>query len=488
MPFSLPKEVKSTLEALEKTGFEAYLVGGCTRDLLLNKKPKDWDITTNAKPEEIINLFPKTFYENNFGTVTVVFEESKDETLKNIEITPYRKEGKYSDKRHPDSISFSASLEEDLSRRDFTINALAYNPSKGQVIDLYKGQEDIKDKIIRTVGIADSRFEEDALRLIRSVRLATELDFTIEEETKVSIQNKAYLIKDIAIERIRDEIVKIVMSKKPIDGFYLLEETGLLQYILPEFREGIGMEQNEAHSFHVWEHTLKTMQHSADKDWPLHVRLGALFHDVGKPKTREWSEKKNNWTFYGHDVVGAKITKRAMERLKFSREMIEIVTKLVRYHLFFSDVDKITMSAVRRIVRNMGKDYIWDLMKVRACDRIGTGRPKETPYRLRKYEAMIEEAMRDPISVGMLKINGQRIIEIGQIEPGPKIGQVLNALLGEILDDPLKNIPDYLEKRTLELLQLGEKDLLKLAEKGKENKDEVEGEVIKNIRKSHWVD
>lgn len=488
MPFSLPKEVKSTLEALEKTGFEAYLVGGCTRDLLLNKKPKDWDITTNAKPEEIINLFPKTFYENNFGTVTVVFEESKDETLKNIEITPFRKEGGYSDKRHPDSISFSASLEEDLSRRDFTINALAYSPHKGQIIDLYKGQEDIKDKIIRTVGIPDSRFEEDALRLIRSIRLATELNFTIEERTKISIQNKAYLIKDIAIERIRDEIIKIVMSKRPIDGFYLLEETGLLQYILPEFREGIGMEQNEAHSFHVWEHTLKTMQHSADKDWPLHVRLGALFHDVGKPKTREWSEKKNNWTFYGHDVVGAKITKRAMERLKFSREMIEIVTKLVRYHLFFSDVDKITMSAVRRIVRNMGKDYIWDLMKVRACDRIGTGRPKETPYRLRKYEAMIEEAMRDPISVGMLKINGQRIIEIGQIEPGPKIGQVLNALLGEILDDPLKNIPDYLEKRTLELLQLGEKDLLKLAEKGKENKDEVEGEVIKNIRKSHWVD
>ena len=488
MPFSLPKEVGNALKTLEKGGFEAYLVGGCTRDLLLNKKPKDWDITTNAKPEEIINLFPKTFYENSFGTVTVVFEESKDETLKNIEVTPYRKEGKYSDKRHPDAISFSATLEEDLARRDFTINALAYNPSKGQVIDLYKGQEDLKDKLIRTVGNSDLRFEEDGLRLIRAVRLATELEFTIEENTKKSIKNKSYLIKDIAIERVRDEIIKIIMSKKPLNGFYLLEETGLLEHILPEFREGIGMEQNEAHSFHVWEHTLKTMQHSADKDWPLHVRLGALFHDIGKPKTREWSERKNNWTFYGHDVVGAKMTKKVMERLKFSREMTEIVTKLVRYHLFFSDVDKITMSAVRRIVRNMGKDYIWDLMKVRACDRIGTGRPKEAPYRLRKYEAMIEEAMRDPISVSMLKINGQKIIEIGQIEPGPKIGQVLNALLGEVLEEPAKNTSHYLEKRTLELLKIEENDLLKLAEKGKENKDEVEEKVIKNIRKSHWVD
>lgn len=487
MPFPIPKEIEKILEVIEKAKFEAYLVGGCTRDLLMGNKPKDWDITTNASPEEITSLFEKSFYDNSYGTVTVINEETTDPTLKEVQITPYRIEGKYSDQRHPDTVLFSKDINDDLSRRDFTINAIAYNPSKGHFIDNFKGQEDIKDKVIRSVGKPEDRFEEDALRLLRAVRLATQLKFSIEGETEKALINKANLIQSVAVERIREEIVKIVMSDEPMNGFILLEKTDLLEFILPEFREGIGIEQNEAHSYHVWEHTLRTMQHSANKKWPLHVRLGALFHDIGKPKTRQWSKEKNNWTFYGHDVVGARMAKKAMERLKFSREMVELVTKLVRYHLFFSDVDKITMSAVRRVIQSMGKEHIWDLMKVRACDRIGTGRPKEAPYRLRKYESMIEEAMEDPITVGMLKVNGGDLIKELEMSPGPKIGYILHALLEEVLDNPEKNNKEYLLEKSKELNSLKEGDLKKIGEKGKESKESAQEEQVSQIRKKHWV-
>jgi putative nucleotidyltransferase with HDIG domain len=487
MPFSIPTQIERIVTTLEGAGFEAYLVGGCIRDLLIGLKPKDWDVTTNATPEEIVGLFEKSFYDNSYGTVTIVYEQEEDQSLKQIQITPYRIEGKYSDQRHPDSVRFSKNIHDDLSRRDFTINAIAYNPSKGHFIDDYKGQEDIKEGTLRAVGSPESRFQEDALRLLRAVRLATQLGFSIEKNTEKALLNKASLINSVAKERVRDELIKIIMSKEPMKGFLLLEKTGLLPFILPEFVDGIGMEQNEAHSFHVWEHTLRTLQHSADKDWPLHVRLGALFHDVGKPKTRQWSNEKNNWTFYGHDVVGARIAKKALERLKFSREMTELVTKLVRYHLFFSDVDKITMSAVRRLIASMGKEYIWDLMKVRACDRIGTGRPKEAPYRLRKYESMIEEAMEDPISVGMLKINGGIIIEKLHVNPSPRIGYILHALLEEVLENPKNNNEEYLLEKAIELNKLDEESLKKIGEKGKESKESAQEEKVSQIRKKHWV-
>ena len=485
--FTIPAEITNTSKTLEKGGFDAYLVGGCVRDLILWKTPKDWDFTTNATPEEIQNLFSHHFYNNKFGTVTIVNENIHDESLKNIEITPYRLESQYSDTRHPDKVTFTDNILLDLNRRDFTINSIAYSISKGQFIDPHKGQDDIKDKVIKTVGEPDDRFSEDALRMLRAVRLATELGFTINTQTKEGIKKNAILLKKIAMERIRDEFTKIILSNEPMAGIELLEEVLLLQHIIPELREGIGIEQNQAHSYTVIEHNLRCVQHAANRKWTFHVRLSALLHDVAKPHTRGWREDRKDWTFYGHDVVGAKFTKKIMERLKYPKGDIDLVSKLVRYHLFFSDVDKITMSAVRRLVKNVGPEHVWELMNLRACDRIGTGRPKEAPYRLRKYESMIEEALADPVSLSMLKIDGIHIMKISGLSPGPKIGFILHALLEDVLDDPSKNISEYLEKRTKELSKMSDTELRALGEKGKEKKEEEESKKVEEIRKRHWV-
>jgi poly(A) polymerase/tRNA nucleotidyltransferase (CCA-adding enzyme) len=486
---SIPKEIIRTVETLEKAGFQAYLVGGCTRDLLLGRNPKDWDITTDARPENIIPLFPKTFYENDYGTVGVV-DEAADETLKIIEVTPYRIESVYSDHRHPDTVQFSYKIEDDIKRRDFTINAIAMSLSKGSIkdiIDLYGGFKDIKDKVLRTVGNPRDRFTEDALRMMRAVRLAVELGFTINIDTEKAIIGSKNLIKDISIERVRDEFVKIIMSPEPKKGIEMLHKLGILSLIVPELEKGIGVEQNKAHAFDVWEHLLRSLQHAADRGWPLDIRLTALFHDIAKPQTRRFSRETQQFTFYGHDVVGSRETKKILERLKFPKKTIEKIVKLVRWHMFFSDTETITLSAVRRMISNVGKENIWDLMNVRVCDRIGTGRPKENPYRLRKYQAMVEEAMHDPISVGMLKIDGAKIMEVTKIAPGPKIGWTLNALLEEVIENPQQNTENYLEKRASELVQLDEKELKKLGESGKETKDEKEAQNIGEIRKKYHV-
>ncbi|MDO8594674.1 MAG: CCA tRNA nucleotidyltransferase [bacterium] len=484
--FSIPDEIMAVAKTLENKGFEAYLIGGCVRDLLIDRKPKDWDITTNAKPEEITELFSNTFYENEYGTVGVVNEGVEDETLKIVEVTPYRLEGGYSDKRRPDSVTWSSKLEDDLKRRDFTINAIALKTS-GELIDLFEGRVDLKKKTVRTVGEPEARFSEDALRMLRAIRIAVELDFTIDPATQNAIASNAKHLKEIAAERMRDEFIRIVMSPKPQIGLILCQKLGLLKYMAPELEEGIGVAQNKAHSFDVFEHILRTVEHGAKKDFSLETRLSALFHDIGKPATRRWSEEKKDWTFYGHDVVGAKMTAKIMSRLAFPKKLIETVTTLVRWHMFFSDTEQITHSAVRRIVTRVGKDHIWKLMDVRTCDRIGTGRPKESPYRLRKYHSMVDEVMRDPLSVGMLKINGGRIIEITGLAPSPKIGNILHALLEEVLDDPTRNTAEYLEKRALELNGLPEKELQAIGEKAKQTKEKEEEKTLQEIRKKHWV-
>ena len=314
-----------------------------------------------------------------------------------------------------------------------------------------------------------------------------ELGFPLDPDTEKAIIENKDILKEVSKERIRDEFVKIIMSPKPMDGLLILKKLGLLSYIIPELEEAIGIEQNQAHAYDVWTHLLKTLQHSADKNYPLHVRLSALLHDIAKPQTRRWDKEANQWTFYGHEVVGSRVTEKILNNLYFSRETINKVVNLVRWHMFFSDTEQITHSAVRRLIVNVGKDNIWDLVNVRLCDRIGTGRPKENPYRLRKYQSMIEEVMRDPISVNMLKIDGRKIMEILNISAGPKIGQILNALMEEVLEEPSLNTEEYLNKRTLELSELSDKELEQLAEKGKEKKDKEEEKEVKKIRGKHYV-
>src|SRR3989344_5039745 len=308
---SIPEEVSVLASALREAGFEAYLVGGCVRDLLIGREPKDWDITTNAKPEQIQELFKETFYENDYGTVGVV-TESSDPRLKVIEITPYRIEGKYSNARHPDEVRFGEKLEDDLKRRDFTINAIAYEPSSGKIVDLHSGMEDIKRRVVATVGEPKKRFGEDALRMLRAVRISAELDFAVDTATAVGISTSAQQLEKISRERVRDELMRILMSPRPMQALYVAQKLGILKYVIPELEDGIGVDQNQAHSFDVFEHLMRSLQHAADKSWPLEIRLAALLHDIGKPASRRWSDEKKDWTFHGHEVIGARIAKKIL--------------------------------------------------------------------------------------------------------------------------------------------------------------------------------
>ncbi|MFH1129422.1 MAG: HD domain-containing protein [Patescibacteria group bacterium] len=497
---TIPKEVNLILEKLIKNDYEAYAVGGCVRDLVLSEvegrdiKPNDWDITTNAKPEQIRKLFPKNFYENQFGTVSVI-TDSKDETLKIVEITPFRLEGKYSDKRHPDEITFAKKLEEDLARRDFTVNALALKmgdvrcpdikngrTSDVRILDFFDGQKDLKNKIIRAVGDANKRFDEDALRMLRAVRFACTLDFTIEEKTFKAIQKNAELIQMISNERIHDELIKIFQTKKAANGIDLLRQTNLLKFILPELDKGVGVSQNKHHIYDIYEHSLRALDEAAKKDFNLEVKVAALFHDIGKPETKQGEGPDS--TFYNHDYVGAKFVDKILKRLKFSNKFIDKVVLLVRNHMFVSDPEKLTDAGARRLLKRVGKENIVDLINLRVADRLGMGRPKEKPYRLRTIEYMIEKISKDPISAKMLKINGTDIMKLLKIEPSPKVGAILDVLLAEVIEEPKNNNKKYLEKRVLELNEENLEVLRKLA-KGKIEEKKEEEDL--KIREKYWI-
>lgn len=493
----VPEFVSHVTDRLQKAGYEAYLVGGCVRDLVLGTTPKDWDLTTNATPDQIQATFPelKTVHENAFGTVTVLnmppeaTEGASRETpdSNNIaQITTYRSEGGYTDSRHPDRVSYETDIRKDLERRDFTMNAIAWDPIKDSIIDIFDGIKDIKDKIIRCVLDPNTRFQEDALRMLRAVRFSTTLSFGVSYETLEAIGVHHGLIRNVSGERIRDEFLKIIESEAPASGVDLLHKTGLLSHIIPELLEGVGCEQKGAHIYDVYQHLLHALQHAADKGFPLVVRLAALFHDVGKPATRRYDRSKDKYTFFGHEVVGARMTQKILERLRFDRETVTRVTSLVRNHMFFSDTEQITLSAVRRIIQKVGAEHIWALMEVRECDRVGM-KKAEAPYRLRKYHAMIEEALRDPISVGQLKIDGAYMIEVLHMKPGPRMGWILHALLEEVLEDPSLNTVETLSERVKDLDELEDKDLKVLGEKGKEKKEELDQEEISKLRGKHNV-
>lgn len=485
-PSDIPQEVKNVAQILEDKGFEAYIVGGCTRDLLLGKIPKDWDFTTNASPEEIQALFPEHYANNEFGTIGIK-TESEDPTLKILEVTPYRAESGYSDARRPDSVTFGVSLEEDLKRRDFTVNALAYRVSTDELIDLFNGITDLKAKRLITVGNPNERFGEDALRMMRAVRLAAELEFVIESQTMDAISANSSKLSLISIERVAAEFLRIIASPTPMQGIIFMEKLGLLEQILPELVTGIGCEQGGIHAFDVYEHNLRTLQAATDKGFSLELRLAALFHDVGKPKTRREGGKNKRYTFFGHEVVGAKMTREIMSRLRLPKDLTDNVVSLVRWHMFFSDPEEITLSAVRRTIVRIGENHIQDLLNLRVCDRIGTGRPKEQPFRFRKYKAMVDEALREPISVKMLKVNGDRIMELSTEKPGRKLGYVLHALLEEALDNASLNTEEYMEKRALELLGKPEEELKTMAETGKRRQAEEEAAALKDIAREHHV-
>jgi len=494
---AIPKEVKSIIASLQKAGFEAYIVGGCARDFLLDKEPKDWDVTTNAKPEEIQKIFENSFYENKFLTVTVrtkspddkIVEDprlrsNRDKKIPEVEITTYRLETKYSDKRHPDQVQYAKTLQEDLSRRDFTINAMAMSEKK-EITDLFDGQKDLEKKLIRAVGNAQERFSEDALRMLRAVRFATTLGFAIENETAGAIKKNCIWLEAISQERIRDEFVKIIMSDKALEGIELLRELNLLKYVVPELLDNYGVSQNKHHIYDCYWHALKSLGYTAKKKFNMYVRMAALLHDIAKPKVKAGEGEEA--TFYNHEVVGAKITFQILNRLKFSKKDVEKITKLVRFHLFYYNVGEVGESSVRRLLKNVGPENIEELLQVRQADRIGSGAPKAEPYKLRHLKYLIDKVSQDPISAKMLKINGNDLMNILKINPGPKIGQILDILLGYVLDDPKKNNKEFLQKEAEKLGELSDKELQKLAEKSKKEKMEVETKTDEMTKQKYWV-
>ena len=488
----IPKEVKNVISELENHGFQAYIVGGCVRDVLLGKEPKDWDVTTSAKPEDVRNVFPDSFYENKFGTVSVK-TGSKEKKMSQIEVTTYRIEGKYTDKRHPDEIKFADTLEEDLGRRDFTVNAMAVELKKSNaraaikanVIDLFGGQDDLDKKIIRAVGEPSDRFQEDALRMMRAIRLGTELEFQIEDKTLQAIRDNVANIKYVANERIWDEFVKLINCRNAYDGIILLRDSGLLHILFPELAEGIGVGQNKHHIYTIFEHNALSLKWAAEHDYPLRVRLAALFHDVGKARTKRGDGPDS--TFYGHEITGARIVKQILTRFKCSVLLETEISMLVKYHMFYYKVGEVTERSVRRLVAKVGPENIEDLVKLRICDRMGSGVPKPEPYKQRHFQYMVEKVQRDPLSPKMLKVDGNDIMGKLGIAPGPEVGQILAILLDEVLDDPKKNTKKYLQARLKELGAMNEEGLDNLSKAAREKNEQYDQAVDEGIKGKYWV-
>lgn len=478
-----PKEVIAVLEKLQLGGYKAYIVGGSVRALLMQKEPKDWDLTTDATPEQIERMFEDTVYENDFGTVGIK-TGSEDPKISIIELTTFRCEENYTDNRHPGKVTFTKSLEEDLARRDFTINAIALSP-EGDIIDPFNGKEDLRKEIVRAVGNPKERFGEDALRLMRAVRISAELNFEIEEETQKAIRACASLLQKIAQERIRDELARIIMYPRAKEGIETLEDMGLLEYIIPELREGIDVGQNKHHIYSVWEHNLRALGYSVGKNYSFTVRMASLLHDVGKPAVKRGDGPDS--TFYNHEVVGAKMARKILKRLHFSNQIIEDVTHLVRWHLFYYNVGEVSEAGVRRFLRKVGPEYIEDLLRVREADRIGSGVPKAVPYKLRHLKFMIEKVKTDPIKPNMLKISGNDLMDMLKITPGPKIGWILSILLEEVLKDPTQNEKDMLLTKARDLSELSDAELKEKATSAADKKEEFESGIEEEMKKKYYV-
>ena len=424
------------LQTLESGGFEVYVVGGAVRDLLTKTPVTDWDFTTDATPEEIQKLFPDSYYDNNFGTVGVKLEEDV------LEITTFRSESGYSDRRRPDKVVWGKSLHEDLRRRDFTINAMGLD-KKLILIDPFDGQKDLKKKIIRAVGDANKRFGEDALRMMRAIRIAAQLGFSIEAKTLAAINKNSALINQIAGERVRDELLKILASSFPKDGVLMLFSSGLLQYILPELIETRGVKQAGHHTKDVWLHSLDSLAACPAPD-PI-VRLATLLHDMAKPRVNKSMGVGKEITFYNHEVVGSRMTKAISQRLKLSKKDSDLLWLLVRWHMFHYD-PKITDKAIRRFIKKVGLVNVNKMMMLRIGDRVGGG-SKATSWRLREMQERIGQVLYTPMQVADLKINGHDVMKVLNLKPGPKVGGILKKLFDEVMDDAAKNEREYLLKR-----------------------------------------
>ena len=441
MELRIPADVTTVVDRLRSGGHEAYVVGGCVRDAIRGVEPADWDVATDATPDEIQATFRRSLYTNRFGTVVVRMGDRE------IEVTTYRTEEGYSDHRRPDAVAFTESLHADLSRRDFTMNAMAWSPlDGGTIVDPFGGRGDIEARIVRAVGEADERFREDALRMLRAVRFAAVLGFTIDDVTARAIQRNAELASTLSGERIQQEIVRILRSPVPSVGFRMLSNLGLLAVICPELERCRETPQEKVAAGDVFEHSLATLDAAADEmpagtpdDEDLVLRLAALFHDVGKPDTYD------DGHFHQHEFVGDAIARRILRRWKFDKATVEAVAHLVRHHMFWYQPDW-TSSAVRRFIRTVGLERIPALFALRKADNVGSGARTPRMYALNELWLRVQEEIQraTAFSISDLAIDGNDVMRELGIAGGPEVGRVLHELFERVIDDPDLNTPERL--------------------------------------------
>lgn len=444
MTLNMPPKVKRIIETLEEAGYEAYVVGGCVRDSILNRTPDDWDITTSALPAEVKSLFHATIDTGlQHGTVSVLMDKET------FEVTTYRIDGEYEDGRHPKEVTFTPSLEEDLKRRDFTINAMAYNDKVG-LVDLFDGMGDITRRIIRAVGDPDKRFEEDALRVMRAVRFSAQLGYEIEDKTAEAIVRHAENLKKVSAERIQVELIKLLVSDHP-DYIKKAYDLGITKIILPEFNKAMDSDQNNPHHrFSVGEHTIETLKHvRADKI----LRLTMLFHDLSKPDVKTTDENGIDH-FWGHQKHGAEKAREVLKRLRFDNDTIRDVGKLVEFHDYGLDVTP-TETIVRRAINKIGEGLFPLFLEVRRADMRGQSdyQREEKEEQLNSWNRIYDKIVREGqcVSLKTLDITGRDIMALKPDIKGPQIGETLNALLNEVLENPDLNKKELLLERAKEL-------------------------------------
>jgi tRNA nucleotidyltransferase/poly(A) polymerase len=431
----VPKDVERVVATLTEAGHAAYVVGGCVRDAIRGVDPQDWDVATDATPDEIQKLFKKSLYTNRFGTVIVRSGEHE------VEVTTYRTEADYSDHRRPDQVAFTDSLQADLSRRDFTMNAMAWRPGKngtpGELVDPFGGQRDLESRVLRAVGEPEDRFREDALRMLRAVRFATLLDMRIDDPTVAAIRRNAHLAATLSGERINQEMIKILGAPRPSIAFRMLSDVGLLEVLCPELEESKKTPQDKVAALDVFEHSLATLDATPPGD--LVLRLAGLFHDIGKPETFA------DGHFHQHEFVGEFKARQILRRWKFDKETVAEVTHLIRNHMFWYETHW-TDSAVRRFIRKIGLDYIPALFALRRADNIGSGARSPRMYALEALWQRVQEqiAAANAFSPRDLVIDGNDVMRELGIPSGPEVGRILNALFERVLDEPALNTREKL--------------------------------------------
>ncbi len=441
----MPEKAKFIIKTIMAAGYEAYVVGGCVRDSILGRNPQDWDITTSAKPEQVKALFRRTIDTGiQHGTVTVMLEKE------GFEVTTYRIDGKYEDSRHPKEVTFTPNLEEDLKRRDFTINAMAYNEEVG-LVDIFGGLSDIENKIIRCVGEARERFQEDALRIMRAIRFSAQLGYTVEEKTKDAIRELAPTLQNISAERIQVELTKLITSPHP-DTLRMAYELGVTKVILPEFDRAMETPQNHPHhQYNVGEHTIQALL-QVDPDKVL--RLAVLFHDIGKAVVVTVDNQGINH-FHGHADVSEEMTRDILKRLRFDNDTISQVSRLVRYHDYGNQVEP-SMRIVRRAINKIGEDIFPLLFPVKLADTMAQSnyRRQEKLENLDKWQQLYQEivAHNQCVSLKTLAVTGKDLIGLG-MKPGKELGEMLQRLLEHVLEYPEHNTREFLLEQVKELLQ-----------------------------------